>query len=77
MRGACLLGETHGMMVDHRAAKAVLDILAKVLGVRVDLSNLEERARRTERLIEKLKGEMERRRREEIELREEEVSYIG
>jgi hypothetical protein len=77
MKGACLLGETHGMVVDHRAAKAVLDVLTGMLGIKIDMSNLEERAKRTERLMEKLGEEMKRRRQEEREFREEEISYIA
>jgi hypothetical protein len=77
MKGACLLGETHGMVVDHRAAKAVLDVLMGMLEIKIDMSNLEERAKRTEKLMEKLGEEMKRRRQEERELREEEISYIA
>lgn len=77
MRGACLLGETHGMVVDHRAAKAVLDVLTGMLGIEVGMLNLEQRAKSTERLMERLKKEMERRKREDRKRGEEKPSYIG
>ncbi|MEW6593046.1 MAG: proteasome assembly chaperone family protein [Candidatus Hadarchaeota archaeon] len=75
MKGICLLGETHGMLVDHRAAKAVLQTLADILGIKVDMTNMEEKAKATERLIGKIQKEMELR--ETEEKRAEEPSYIG
>lgn len=75
MRGICLLGETHGMLVDHRAAKSVLQSLTGILGIKIDMLNIEERAKATEQLIEKLQKEMELR---EINAeRREDLSYIG
>jgi uncharacterized protein (TIGR00162 family) len=77
MEGVCLLGETHGMMVDHNSAKAVLEVLVGILGIKVDMSNLEQRAKETERIIERIKKEMELRERKEKEATEEEAWYIG
>jgi hypothetical protein len=77
MKGACLLGETHGMVVDARAAKAVLDVLTGVLKIKIDMLNLEQRAKKTEQLMERLREEMERRKREERKSVEDETSYIG
>ncbi|MEM2192126.1 MAG: proteasome assembly chaperone family protein [Candidatus Hadarchaeales archaeon] len=77
MKGLCLLGETHGMMVDPRAAKEVLEILMGVLKLKISMQNLEEKARATEQLMEKLKKEMERRAREEEKRAGEETPYIG
>ncbi|MEW6592896.1 MAG: proteasome assembly chaperone family protein [Candidatus Hadarchaeota archaeon] len=75
IKGICLLGETHGMLVDHRAAKAVLQTLSDILGIKVDMTNMEEKARATERLIGKIQKEMELRETEEKQA--EEPSYIG
>jgi uncharacterized protein (TIGR00162 family) len=77
MRGACLLGETHGMVVDYRAARAVLDVLVGVLGIKVGMSALEHRARETERMLDRVRGEMELRMRKERRREEEEAWYIG
>lgn len=75
--GACLLGETHGMVVDHRAAKAVLQILVNMLGLKVNMENLEQRAKATEQMIERVRNEMMSRE-EKMKKREEEESwYIG
>ncbi|MFN3621923.1 MAG: PAC2 family protein, partial [Nitrososphaerales archaeon] len=48
MSGACLLGETSGYVMDPKASYAVLSLLKKVLGLEVDLTPLEERARQGE-----------------------------
>ncbi len=56
--GVCLLGETHGMLVDHRAAKAVLQVLVNMLGLKVNMKNLEQRAKTTEQMIDKVHREI-------------------
>ncbi|MFC2174647.1 proteasome assembly chaperone family protein [archaeon] len=53
MEGVCLMGETHGQIIDARSAKAVLEVLQKLLKVDVNLSRLEKRAKDTEKMIEK------------------------
>lgn len=59
MRGACFLGESLGYIVDAKAAKAVLQVVANVLGIEVDMSALDERARETEEILQKVQ-EMQR-----------------
>lgn len=75
--GVCLLSETHGMVVDHRAAQAVLQVLVGVLGIKVDMSNLEQRARATEQIMERVRREMELREQKARRHEEEEAWYIG
>ncbi len=53
MKGACLMGETHGQIIDARSAKAVLEVLQGLLGIKIDLSKLEQRAKETEKMIER------------------------
>ncbi len=58
MRGACLLGETSGYVVDAKASQAVLEVLAKMLGMRVDMTTLENTAKEAEgfvRSVEEMK----------------------
>jgi len=74
VKGICLLGETHGVLVDHRSAQAVLEVLTDILGVKIDMHKLEELAKRTERIIHRIRKEWKARKPEETE---EEVSYIG
>lgn len=75
--GVCLLGETHGMVVDHRAAQAVLQVLMDVLGLKVDMGTLEQRGKETERTLERIRREIELRERKEKRRAEEEAWYIG
>jgi len=47
MTGLALMGETPGFFADARAAKAVLDVLTQLLGIRVETADLEARAGET------------------------------
>lgn len=51
MGGICLMGETpgHPLFVDAKSAEAVLAILGKILGVKIDMKELEERAKEIEK----------------------------
>jgi uncharacterized protein (TIGR00162 family) len=51
MQGICLLGETSGYVMDAIASKNVLDALMHVMNIRVDMQNIENRAKDTEMLI--------------------------
>jgi uncharacterized protein (TIGR00162 family) len=46
----CLMGETSGFYVDPKSAKAVLEILAKHIGIKVNLDNLEKKAKEVEKM---------------------------
>ncbi|AGK60757.1 TIGR00162 family protein [Archaeoglobus sulfaticallidus PM70-1] len=51
IESACLMGVTSGYMVDPKSAKAVLEVLMKMLKIDVSVEALEERAREMERII--------------------------
>lgn len=76
IKGSALLGETHGLLVDHRSAQEVLQALSDILGFEVDMSELEERAKKTEEIISRLRKEQKLRKAGTPE-EEEELSYIG
>ena len=46
--GACLMGETHGQIIDAKSAEAVLRVLTKVLRIEIDMTELTEKAKETE-----------------------------
>ena len=48
IEAVCLMGETHGQIIDAKSAEAVLRVLTKILGVEVNMSELEKKARQTE-----------------------------
>lgn len=58
IRGTCLLGETSGYVVDAKASKAVLETLVKMVDIKVDMTNLEKRAKDTEMLIQTIEQQM-------------------
>lgn len=53
--GICLMGETHGQIIDARAAEAVLTTLTKILGIQVDMTKLEDKAKKTEEQMNRVK----------------------
>lgn len=77
--GSVLLGETHGMLVDHRSAQVVLEALTNLLDFEIDLSKLKERAKKTEEILSRLRKEQKLRESPSgaEEAGEEDLSYIG
>jgi len=55
IQGGCLMGETSGYMVDPKSASVVLKSLQKLLGVKINLSELEERAKQVDSITNQLK----------------------
>ena len=49
------MGETSGYMVDPKSASVVLKSLQKLLGVKINLSELEERAKQVDSITNQLK----------------------
>lgn len=54
MDGVCLMGETHGQIIDAKSAKAVLKVLTQILGLKVDMAELAKKAKETEKQIGKV-----------------------
>lgn len=70
MSGLCLLGESPGyLVIDARSAKSVLEVLTKILGITVDMSELERRAQETEQFIKKVQ-DMEKKQQLQQQLKE-------
>ena len=72
IHGGCLMGETSGYMVDPKSASIVLKSLQKLLGVKIDLSDLEERAKQVDSITNQLK-DMDTNEKQESP----DVNYIG
>lgn len=72
MEGVCLMGETPGYLVDPKSAKAVLDVLSKVLNIKIDMTKLEIKAREIEAIAQQLRI-LE----EGLRKGKEDLSYIG
>ncbi len=55
IEAACLMGVTSGYMVDPKSAKAVLDVLMKMLNLKVSEEALVKRAKEMEKIIAQIK----------------------
>lgn len=62
MNGLCLLGETSGFPIipDPRSAEAILNILTKILNVKIDMSEIKEKIKDMENFIDKVQKVQER-----------------
>jgi len=76
----CLLGETRGYLPDPKAAKSILTVLRRILGIEVDLAELDKEIVKFEKIAERMK-EIEARRetytRKMRSLEERRVTYIS
>lgn len=54
LEGACLMGETAMLEIDANAAKAVLTVLKKLLGIEINLDNIDKIKKETEKLIKEV-----------------------
>jgi len=55
--GLCVMGETHGGFVDPKSAQSVLEVLCKILEVKVDTKKLDQRAKESEVFAKKMEKE--------------------
>ena len=72
IKGFCLMGETSGYFVDPNSAKALLEKLTNILGIKVSYTELEQKAQQIEDITQQLK-DMERDKRTKTE----NLNYIG
>lgn len=77
LKGMCLMGETlsRPMFTDTKAAGAVLGALSRVLGIKIDMKDLDSRSAEMEKAIEKA-HHMEKHMMEKLS-KKEEFRYIG
>ncbi|MFH1788870.1 MAG: proteasome assembly chaperone family protein [Candidatus Altiarchaeota archaeon] len=54
IEGVCLMGETHGQIIDAKSAEAVLEVLTKILNLKIDNRALVEKAKDTEEQMMKI-----------------------
>jgi len=76
----CLLGETRGYLPDPKAAKSVLEVLMKILGINVDLAGLDAEIAKAEGMVARLRKIEEKRMLQAEEMRREEdkkITYIS
>ncbi len=78
MRGICLMGETFSrpMFTDARSSKAVLEVFSKYLGITLDMSDMNTKAKELDKAITKAK-ELEEQMMKKLTKPRDELSYIG
>ncbi len=76
----CLLGETRGYLPDPVAAKSVLEVLQKMLGLEINLSGLDAQIEKSKEIVARMREIEERRERYTQKMRkseEERITYIS
>src|SRR5215208_3192615 len=58
IEGICLLGETSGYVIDAKASKHLLEILNNILGIHINMDEMNKRSKDTEILIKNLEQQM-------------------
>jgi uncharacterized protein (TIGR00162 family) len=77
--GVCLLGETSGYVVDAKASKTVLEALAKMLDLKLDLASISKKAQDTEQLMRTIEEQMGQRSPESLPMQQHDkkLGYIS
>jgi len=66
----CLMGETSGFFVDHKAAKTIVEVLMRMFKVELDLKDLQDKTDQIDALTAKVKEV-------ESQIKHEDLNYIG
>ena len=86
MKGLCLLGETSGFPIipDPKSAEVVLEVLTKILNVKIDMSKIHKKVKEMENFIKKIERVQDKALRQLLAqqtkaqaAKEEELKYIG
>ncbi len=56
MRGACLMGETSGYIVDPNSAREVIKVLTEMLGIKISFTRLDEKAEEVKRITSRIRS---------------------
>jgi uncharacterized protein (TIGR00162 family) len=54
IQAICLMGETHGQIIDAKSAEAVLNVLCRILDVKVNMAEIEKKAKQTEEQLSQM-----------------------
>ena len=72
IKGACLMGETSGYFADPKGAREVLKVLSKILDIKLDLSDIEERSKQIQQITEKMQEDVQNKMQQK-----EDLGYFG
>lgn len=68
MKGTCLLAETHGAIIDAKGASALLKIFSKYVGEDFDLTKLENRATKIQKMLEEIEKKTQLEEKNQVQL---------
>lgn len=71
MKGACLMGETSGYFADPKGAREIINVLTKILKIKVNLKDIDEKTKQLDEITEKMKQEAENK------TSKEDLNYFG
>ena len=77
MRSVCLMGETSGYLADPRAAEAVLNVLVKMVKVKIDYESLRHKAQQIDQITARIRDIESQQGQEQQGERREDLGYIG
>jgi uncharacterized protein (TIGR00162 family) len=77
MEGVCLMGETSGYFVDPRSAEAVLKVLTRAVGLEIDFTDLESKAKEIDRIAQKIHDAEQKAPEPPAQQPREDLGYIG
>ncbi len=69
--GACLMGETSGYFADPKGAREIINALTKILKIRINLKDIDEKTKQLEEITEKMKQETQNK------TSKEDLNYFG
>lgn len=76
LKGACLMGETHGGYVDITAAKNIVLLLSNMFDIKIDLRKIEDKAKEGEKVLKRIEEEVQKNQITPYEPTKKDVSYI-
>ncbi|HDN83732.1 MAG TPA: proteasome assembly chaperone family protein [Candidatus Altiarchaeales archaeon] len=71
--GVCLMGETHGQIIDAKSAEALLRVLTKILDIEIDMTEISKKAKETEKQLNAMSKMIE----EQIKTMERQEKYLS
>ncbi|MBW9222940.1 proteasome assembly chaperone family protein [Methanothermococcus sp. SCGC AD-155-K20] len=75
--GACIMGETPGYLIDPKSAGRVLEVLSKILGIEINMDEIEKRAKEMEMFLEKIRNFEKSQEQKQAMPRDDDLRYIG
>lgn len=60
IKGACVMGETHGSYIDTPSASRIVELISEYVETKIDLKRIEKQAEESEKMIKKIEDEIKK-----------------